>query len=254
MQKIIDLTGRRILVIGGSSGIGKQTAITMSEIGAHVILTSNEQEQLTETLKELSGEGHSAYYIDVTDLNGIDGCIKQIVDEQGLLDGMVYSAGITDHLPLKLLKPERALFAFKVNFFGYVEAIRAITKKGRFNPGMRIVGVSSIAAIKGDKSHTSYSASKAAMDGAIRCIAKELADKQICINNVAPGMTATPMYDRFIERNGEDDETLKILLERQYLGVVQPHEVADAITFLISPAARPITGTVLYVDAGVTTN
>ena len=167
---------------------------------------------------------------------------------------MVYSAGITDHLPLKLLKPERAIFAFKVNFFGYIEIIRAVTKKGRFNPGMRIVGVSSIAAKKGDKSHTSYSASKAAMDGAIRCIAKELADKQIYINDVAPGMTATPMYERFVERNGEDDETLKILMERQYLGVVKPSEVADAISFLISPAARPITGTVLYVDAGVTTN
>ena len=92
------------------------------------------------------------------------------------------------------------------------------------------------------------------MDSAVRCIAKELAEKDICINDVAPGMTKTEMYDRFQEESDEQSATQIILKDRQYRGVILPEEVANAIAFLLSPAARPITGVTLMIDGGLTSN
>ena len=117
---------------------------------------------------------------------------------------------------------------------------------------MRIVGISSITAFRGDKAQTVYSASKAAMNGAVRCLAKELADKNICINTVAPGMIHTEMYEKYLLQYGCDSNSK--LLERQYLGIGKTDDVAAAVAFLMSPAAKFITGVCLPVDGGVTSS
>ena len=253
MTNLIDLTGRKILVIGASSGIGKQTAITLSKVGATVILTARREDKLRETLSLLEGEGHGIHCFDTQKLDEIETHIKQIVAEFGSLDGMVYSAGLGTAIPLLQTKPEKLQNVFEVNLFGFIESVRQLCKKGRFNPGMRIVGISSCASLRGDKSKTAYSASKAAMDSAIRCIAKEMADRGICINSVAPSMTATELYDHYLEKYGDDSETNHELLKRQYLGIAETSDIASAVAFLISPAAKFITGITLPVDGGLTT-
>ena len=253
MNTLIDLTGKHVLVIGASSGIGKQTAITLSSAGAKLTLVARTEDKLKTTLHELEGEGHAYYAADVSELPGIEETVKQIIQKNGRLDGMVYAAGISMSMPLQMFKPEKLQSLFDVNFFAFVESVRQVTKKGRYNPGMRIVGISSIASLKGDKTHLGYSASKAAMDAAVRCIAKEVADKDICINTVAPGMTATGMLSRFTDNIGSDSESMKELKSRQYLGVIQPEAVAKTIAFLLSPAAEYITGITLPVDGGMTT-
>ncbi len=253
MNAVIDLTDRRILVVGASSGIGKQTAITLSRLGAKLTLAARSEENLKLAISELDGKGHDYFTADVSDMDSVETLIKAVVAKDGPLDGLVYSAGVGTALPLTQSKPEKVLNTFNVNFFGFFETVRQATRKGRFNPGMRIVGVSSCASLRGDKSKAIYSSSKAAMDSAVRCMAKELADKGICINTVAPSMTATELYNRYVEKYGEDSETNKELLTRQYLGIAQPQDVANAIAFLISPAARFITGITMPVDGGLTT-
>jgi len=251
--KLIDLTGKRILVVGASSGIGKQTAITLSRVGAKLSLVARNEEKLQKTMENLAGEGHDYYLADVSNVGTIEALLKNVVDRVGPLDGLVYTAGVGTALPLMQSKPEKVQDAFNVNFFGFFETVRQATRKGRFNFGMRIVGVSSCASLRGDKSKAIYSASKAAMDSAVRCMAKELAEKEICINTVAPSMTATELYNRYVEKYGEDSETNRELLTRQYLGIAQPQDIANAIAFLISPAARFITGITMPVDGGLTT-
>ena len=253
MNNLIDLTGKRILVIGASSGIGKQTALTLSTVGAKLTLVARNEEKLVEAIQALEGEGHDYFVADVSEVGSIEMLIKQIIAKEGPLDGLVYSAGVGTALPLMQSKPEKVQSAFDVNFFGFFEVIRQVSRKGRFNPGMRIVGVSSCASLRGDKSKAIYSSSKAAMDSAVRCMAKELAEKGICINTVAPSMTATELYNRYIEKYGEDSATNNELLSRQYLGVAQPQDIANAIVFLISPAARFITGITMPVDGGLST-
>ena len=197
---------------------------------------------------------HAWYRLNVNEIDSIGEIIEQIVRERGKLDGMVYAAGIGGTIPLPFLTYEKLLTVFQTNYFGFVECVRQVCKKGRYNTGMRIVGVSSIASLLGNEAHTAYSASKAAMDASIRCLAKELARKGICINSVAPGWTRTEMFEEFLIQQGEDNPTLKKDLQRQYLGLGEPGDIANAICFLLSPEARFITGITLPVDGGWTSS
>ena len=124
-----------------------------------------------------------------------------------------------------------------------------ITKKKNFNEGMGIVGISSVAAEEGNQSKTGYCASKAAMNGAIRCLAKELAPKKIRVNAVMPGITRTAIFDQIMD-NGGDSEDLKGIMQRQYLGICEPDNIAFTVAFLLSEEANYITGSSVAVDSG----
>lgn len=254
MYSLIDLTGKTILVIGASQGIGQQTAITLSEVGARCVLLARNEDKLKGTLEKMDGEGHGVKALDVTKLDSIEPCVKEIVAEYGLIDGLVYTAGVTNDRPLNLLTPDVVDATMKTNLEGFLEAVRCVCKRKRYNPGMRIVGIASTAALAGTKAHTGYSASKAGMNGAMRCLARELAEKDICINTVAPAMIRTAMYEKWYQDNGEDSLPVQGLRIRQYLGVGEAVDIANAIAFLMSPAASFITGICLPIDGGSTTN
>lgn len=252
MFNLVDLRSRNIVVTGASQGIGQGVAIMLSKLGAKLVLLARNEEGLKTTLSMLEGSGHSYYCLDIAALDTVDVIAKKIVLEVGKIDGLVYCAGVGTSRPIQLFKPSIVQDMLNINLCGFIECVRCFTKKNRFNEGMRIVGISSIAAVQGDKTHTIYSASKAGMDGAVRCLAKELAEKSICINTVAPAFIKTAMYDGFIANNGQ--AAMDKILERQYLGLGYIEDVASAIAYLISPAARFITGICLPVDGGATTN
>lgn len=238
------------MITGASSGIGRQTAITLSKLGALVILIARREDKLREVLSELNGDGHVYYCMDLADTLSIEQGIKRIISQTGPIDGLVYAAGVDISLPLQLFKPEKVQEVFAVNYFGFIETVRQVCRKGRFNPGMKIVALSSIAAKCGDKTHTAYSASKAAIDASVRCLAKELADRNIRINTIAPAMTDTVIYQEFYEKYGENAK--QELIKRQYLGIGKVEEIADAITFLLSNGASFMTGSCLAFDGGFT--
>ncbi|MBR0151759.1 MAG: SDR family oxidoreductase [Synergistaceae bacterium] len=252
MINLVDFTGKKIVVAGASSGIGQASAVTLSRLWGQMILVARREDKLNETLGMLEGSGHRYYCADLSNTDVIDGLIGEIVQDCGAIDGLVYSAGVSTARPLKQLTPEILRDVFAVNYFGFIETVRQLTRKGRFNPGMRIVAVSSIASKCGDGGHVAYSGSKAAVDGSVRCIAKELAAKGICINTVAPALTRTAMFEGYIAKYGEDSESYSGLLRRQYLGIVEVQHVANAIAFLMSSAAKFITGICMPVDGGYT--
>lgn len=248
---MIDLSGKKIVIAGASSGIGRQTAVTLSRVGAKVILIARREEKLQEVINELEGNGHSYYAADLSVLDAIEGLFKQIYDENGKIDGMVYSAGVTTDVPLMQLKPEKVISTFDINVFGFIECTRQICRKGRFNEGMRIVGISSTAADVGGKAHVAYAASKGAMDSAVKNIAFEVADKGICVNAVAPGWVDTEMYKDYTKRTPKTQLAIEV---RQYLGLMKAEDVARVVAFLLSPSAHYITGVVLPVDGGMTSS
>lgn len=250
MRKGLDFSDKNIMIAGASSGIGRKTAEILASLGANVILAARREDKLKEVLEGLEGMGHSCYVADFSQVDQIELLMKQIVSEQGPLDGMVYCSGMGSSRPVKVSKPEFVQDMFKVNFFGFFEMVRCIAKRGRFNPGMSVVGLSSCAAIDGDKSQSVYSASKAAMDAAARVMAQEYADKQIRFNTVRPGMVRTAMYESTVEGLGEEfHEHLK---QKQFMGIGETSDIANMIVFLLSSLSKFTTGAHFSVDGGNT--
>lgn len=242
-----DFSGKRILVTGASSGIGYAISKLLADAGAEVIMVARNAEKLASAAEAIGVNTYCA--MDLSDVAGVGAQVEAVIKERGPLDGFVHSAGIGTVRPIKMCTYEYMKQMMDINFFSFVEIVRIATKKRNFNEGMGIVGISSVASLEGNQSKTGYCASKAAMDGAIRCLAKELAPKKIRVNSVMPGITRTAIFDQIMD-NGGDSEDLKGILQRQYLGVCEPDSIAATVAFLLSGESNYITGSSVAVDSG----
>jgi NAD(P)-dependent dehydrogenase (short-subunit alcohol dehydrogenase family) len=246
MQHLVSFSDKLIMVTGASAGIGQETAILLSNLGAKLVLVATNEERLKKTMNMLNGNGHKYFCYDLADLENIENKVNEIVSICGKFDGFVNCVGIRSRRPLSLLSIKEIRNVMDVNFGSFIEITRCITKKANFNEGLSIVGVSSIASHTGGVSVTAYAASKAAVEAAVRCLSKELANKKIRLNTVVPSQINTPEYANLLQMNGGVDN----VLGRQYLGLGDPSDVANAIAFLLCPASKFITGISLPVDGG----
>lgn len=249
MKQIIDLSGKKILVTGASSGIGRATAILLSQIGAQVILVARSEERLQETISQMAeGARHAYYSIDLTDLEGIEALVRDGVKMDGKkFDGLVHCAGVSSAVPLKLLDYGKQDQEMRVNYYAFIELVRQITKKKYCEAPFSIVGISSVASHRGGRCQTVYSATKAAMDAAVITLSKEVADRGIRINSIRPGMIRTEMVQGGADQKGLDVDELEDL---QVLGLGKPEDIANMAAFLLSSASRFITGQSISVDGG----
>ena len=246
----MDLTGKRIMITGASGGIGKVTSIQLSKLGAKVVLLDVFLDRLQKTMAALDGEDHRCYTINLKRIEEIEPLIARIYDEVGTMDGLVHCAGIAPMRPFKMTRYEDILPTMQINFFSFVEMVRCITQKKRFSVGGSIVAMSSTGSIHGKPTKVAYSASKAAIDAAIRCMICDLKQKKIRINSIMPSWVKTDMYASFL-RDYPDSRDIKEIEERQYMGVSEPIEVANVIAFLLSDATKTITGTSILMDGGI---
>ena len=242
----MDLTGKHIVVTGASAGIGRATCIQASKLGAKVSLIARNEEKLKETISLMDGTGHEYFPCDLSAIDSIDDRIAAIVEKEGPIDGLVHCAGLGLNRPLKLAKPEFVEQVTRLNYFAFVELIRAVTARKRANNGASLIGISSVAAVHGNKTQGVYSASKGAMNAVVHAFAKELAPREIRVNTIAFGMVETDMYKGFLESGGNNEE----LLQDQYLGIIPVEYAGNAICFLLSDVSKYITGGTLNYDAG----
>lgn len=239
-----NMTGKRIVVFGASSGIGKTIALQLDELGAEVIIVARREDRLIEVKNQMHNSKSSYYVYDLNDLDNISGLFKDIVSAGGTLDGMVYCAGISVMAPIKLLKSEMLNDVMKVNFYAFFECVRQFSMKGNYNKHSKIVAISSIASVLSSKGQAAYAASKAALDSGVVSLAKELIKKQINVNAIRPANIKTEMYySCFIEEEDVD--------RRQPLGFMQTDDVADMAIYLMSGCSNMITGQIINVDAGM---
>ncbi len=252
MENPFTLQGKRIVITGASSGIGRECAITCSKLGAAVILLGRDQSRLGETAEILpDGARHSSYSQDLTDFDQVESLVARIVQENGRIDGVINSAGISATLPLKVSTPERLTKILDTNVTASVNFTQIVTSKKYFaEEGGSVIFLSSVMSVVGEVAKTMYSISKGGLLAGARSMALELAPRKIRVNAVSPGVVESPMSKNAVYSQSE--EALQRVTALHPLGLGRTEDVANACAFLLSDAARWITGTNLIIDGGYT--
>lgn len=237
--------GRVALVTGGSRGIGLACAQALQATGDRVVITYNNT-----VPKELDGpvgtHPLTAIHCDVTVPADVEACFGEVETSLGAVELLICSAGINDDSLLMRMGEERWASVIDTNLTAcYRVAKRAISPMIRARTG-RIVLIGSVVGMLGNPGQTNYSAAKAGLIGFGRSLAREVASRNITVNIIAPGLIATDMTAAISEAQ------LAELANNIPLGRLgTPEEVAAAVTYLTSPIASYVTGTVLAIDGGL---
>jgi NAD(P)-dependent dehydrogenase (short-subunit alcohol dehydrogenase family) len=247
----MDLTGKKILVTGASSGIGRATAIGLSHLGADIILNGRDLDRLTQALEMMSEGNHFLAPCDLAEnLDVLPGWIKELSLDHGPLNGLAHCAGVEMTLPVRQTGIKYVDKVFDINTKTALMLAKGISQKNCFASSCSIVFVSSITALKGQAALSIYAASKGALNAMTKSLAIELGRKQIRVNTVSPGYVQTEMGEDIQKKIGK--ERYEAIIASHPLGLGRPEDVAASIGFLLSDAARWITGTNLVVDGGYT--
>ncbi|WP_300702271.1 SDR family oxidoreductase [Bacteroides sp.] len=238
-----NLNGKKILITGASSGIGRATAIECSKMGAKCIITARNSERLQETFDKLEGDGHMLIIADLTKADDIVKIIQQIP----VLDGFVNNAGIALTKLINFINIDDLNNMFAVNTFAPVLLTKELIKKKKINKGASIVVTSSLASKVQTYGNSVYGMTKSAMETFTRYCALEVAGKKIRVNSVHPGMVNTEMVSNLIL---SEDELLQDLNKYPLKRYGNAKEIAWSIIYLLSDASLWITGTSLVIDGG----
>jgi 3-oxoacyl-[acyl-carrier protein] reductase len=241
----IDLTGKTAFVTGSTRGIGRAIAEALHGAGAKVAIVGRRLEQAQSVAGEL-GEGAHGVACDVTQASQVEAALAETEKALGPIDILVNNAGLTRDNILLRLSDDDWNAVLDANLKGSFNTIRGAIKgmmKRRYG---RIINISSVVGLTGNKGQANYSASKAGLIGLTKSVAKEYASRNILANCVAPGFIETDMTHAL------PAEARATLLEAIALGRLgRPEDVAGTVLFLASDLAGYITGQVLVVDGGM---
>jgi NAD(P)-dependent dehydrogenase (short-subunit alcohol dehydrogenase family) len=244
-----DLSNKTVLVTGASSGIGRQAAISISELGGKVIITGRNSNKLEETFKLLHGNGHHMRAADLVNEEER----RELLNILPALDGLVHCAGIVGPTPAKFIREEDIDKMFNINYRAPVLFTASILQKKKIDKGGSIVLMSSVVTQHPYFGGTLYAGSKGAVEAYTKTLALELVDRQIRVNCLSPGLVNTPLItDPAKEDNPEIvEESLKKYIAKYPMGVGEAEDVANAIVFLLSDQSRWISGTNIPMGAVV---
>lgn len=245
MNNLFSLEGKTILVTGASAGIGKAIAIACAQQGAKVILTGRNQLRLQGTLEALAGEGHQAIQADLTDSEGRAFLVEACPE----LDGLVQCAGIGNRVPCKMIEPEDVSRVMQPNLEAPILLQSELLQAKKIRKGASIVYMASSAATMPSVGNALYSASKGAIIAYARCLAQELASRQIRVNCISPSMVWTNLA-----LVGATEDELKEAEKAYPLHRYgQPEDIAPLAVYLLSGASAWMTGSNLEITGGALT-
>ncbi len=246
------LSGKVILVTGASSGIGRACAIRCAEAGASLILLARNEARLQETAAALPAQTPRVIIqADLASGQLPEVALKEAVITLGKISGMVYAAGISTTMPLRLLDDAKMLSFFQTNVSGAVLLSKWLSKPAHLSEnGGSIVMLASVMGMVGEAGKTVYSLTKGALIAGARSMALELAPKKLRVNTIAPGVVVTPMTDGAVY--SQQEETREKIISLHPLGLGNTDDIAYACIYLLSDAARWITGANIAIDGGYT--
>ena len=239
------LKGKIALITGGTRGIGLETAKVFKENGAEVIILGSKEESVNKAIDELKNEGHqiTGYYPNLNNYEEIEKTIEEIIRKHGHIDILVNNAGISANKKIEETTVEDFTKIIDLNVNAVFSMTKAVVPYMKKNNGGVILNTSSMVSIYAQPSGVGYPASKFAVNGITKSLARELAPFNIRVNAVAPGVTKTDMIASLPE------EQISPIIKNIPLGRIgEPRDIANAFLFLASDLASYITGNILSVD------
>jgi len=242
------LTGKISVVTGSAQGIGQAIAITLAQEGSNVVVADLDADRCEETVARVQQLGRKAMAVSVNvgDWDQVKGMIDRVQKDWERIDILVNNAGITRDGLLLRMKEEDWQSVLQVNLTGTFFCVKAVLPTMSRQRSGRIVNIASIVGAIGNIGQANYAASKAAVIGLTKTVAREYASRNITVNAVAPGFIDTAMTQ---DLSTETKEALLNQIPLKRLG--QPSDIADAVSFLCSEKAGYITGHVLHVNGGM---
>ena len=241
----VRLDGKVAMVTGGSRGIGRAIAAALAEEGAKVAVVGRDLARAEQAAAEI-GHGAKGFACDVASQAQVDAAVAAIEKDLGSVDVLVNNAGLAKDNVFLRLSDDDWDAVLDANLKGAFHTIKAATRGMMKRRWGRIINVSSVVGLIGNKGQANYAASKAGLLGLTKSIAKELASRNVTVNAVAPGFIATDMTAALTP---EQREVLAKQIPMERLG--KPEDVAAAVLFLASEASAYITGQVFVVDGGM---
>lgn len=243
MYNPYSLEGKTILITGAASGIGKETAIESSKMGAKIVAVDLNADGLNALAPQLEGEGHLTFDGNLCN----DEFLKLLAENAPVLNGVFLCAGVSDTTLVKFLTEEKIDRVFNINVKAPVMMLKYLLKKKKVADGGSLVWMSSYGAEKVEPGLGIYAASKSAVNGFMRAYAKELIGKKIRSNSIMPMMIKTELISTLTNISEEDWKKQEAMYP---LGFGAPQDVARVAIFLFSDASRWITGTQFKMGGG----
>ncbi len=242
------LEGKVALITGAATGIGAACARALAREGARVACTSLPTDPIAEVVASIQAEGGQAIGVplDVTNATQAAEVVDRIAGELGGIHILLNNAGITDDGLFLRMKPEAWRRVLAVNLDGVFHVTQPVVRHMVKQREGRIINISSVVGLMGNPGQANYAASKAALIGLTKTLARELGGRNILVNAVAPGFIQTPMTDKL---SPEQRQALVANLAVPRLGT--PEDIAAVVLFLASPAASYVTGEVINVSGGL---
>ena len=244
----MDLKGKIAIVTGAAQGIGKVIALGLAKCGADIAVSDINEDSLSSAVKEIEALGRKAIAVkmDVSSLKDCEAMVKKTIDAFGKVDILINNAGITRDTVLLRMKEEQWDQVIQVNLKGTFNCTKAVIRSMFKQKSGKIINISSVTGAMGNAGQANYSASKAAVMGFTKSIAREYAHCGITVNAVAPGFIKTAMTDAIPEK---DRDAMISIIPAKRLGL--PEDVADTVCFLASDMANYITGQVIHINGGM---
>ncbi|GGC07337.1 3-ketoacyl-ACP reductase [Oxalicibacterium flavum] len=237
---------KRALVTGGSGGIGAAICRRLSADGLHVIVHANRNrdkaQQVCDDIVAAGGSAEVAVF-DITDAEATQTALEQLT-QAGTIQVLVNNAGMHDDAVFPGMSARQWHDVIDVNLHGFFNVTQPLTMPMIRTRWGRIVNISSVAALAGNRGQVNYSAAKGALHSATKSLSLELASRGITVNAVAPGIIATDMIEQAF-----DDKLVQSMVPMKRVG--KPEEVADLVAFLASEQAAYISGQVISINGGM---